>query len=265
MGTMVSLDVRTPVSATDLGRAVEAVSARLRGIDKAFSAWRPDSWVSRLIGGSVVAAQCPVEVQRVVRLAIDLMELTDGNFSPYWRRWEHGDSGPDPTGLVKGWAAQQASDLLIAHGLPDHVVNAAGDVVVSGQSSPGDPGAGWRIGVSDPHRPRALAGIVTLDQEASRWAVATSGPAELGAHVLDPHTGRAPCAVVSATIVTRLDGVKQGAAVVDACATALVAAGDRAPALSEDFAADGSGVVLIEASGSVLDPGQLLGSAQAAL
>ena len=75
----------------------------------------------------------------MVAIALDLMELTDGYFSPFWRRLPYGDPGPDPTGLVKGWAAQQASDVLMAHGLPDHVVNAAGDVVVSGQLGPGAP------------------------------------------------------------------------------------------------------------------------------
>ena len=261
MGTMVSLDVRTSVPAEVFAQAVETVAERLRRIDATFSAWRPDSWVSRLIDGRVVVAECPEEVRRVVQLAIDLEELTDGYFSPYWRRPEHAESGPDPTGLVKGWAAQQASDILIAHGLPDHVVNAAGDVVVSGRSSPGDPGASWHVGISDPHRARTLVGVVTLDREASRWAVATSGTAELGAHVRDPHTGRAPCAIVSATAVTRLDTLDEGAAVADACATALVAAGERAPGLRDDLASGGVDVFLIEASGSVIDPRQLLGPA----
>ena len=125
------------------------------------------------------------------------MELTDGYFSPFWRRLPYGDPGPDPTGLVKGWAAQQASDVLVAHGLPDHVVNAAGDVVVSGQLGPGRPrSARGASGSVTRTAPRALAGVVDLDQSASRWAVATSGTAELGAHVSDPHSGRFPRSVV---------------------------------------------------------------------
>ena len=95
---------------------------------------------------------------------MELMELTDGYFSPFWRRLPYGDPGPDPTGLVKGWAAQQASDILVSRGLPDHVVNAAGDIVVSGQAAPGDPACPWRVGISDPHRAGALVGVVDLDQ-----------------------------------------------------------------------------------------------------
>jgi FAD:protein FMN transferase len=261
MGTVVSLDLRTPARPEIVGQAVEAVTGRLRAIDELFSPWRPDSWVSRLISGAVGRADCPPEVQHVVELATGVMELTDGFFSPFWRRLPYGDPGPDPTGLVKGWAAQQASDLLIRHGLPDHVVNAAGDIVVSGQSAPGDPSCSWRIGISDPHRARELAGVVDLDQSTARWAVATSGTAQLGAHVSDPHTGSFPCSVVSATAVARIQGDEEGGAVADACATALVAAGERAPLLLETLRTHGVEAVIIESDGSVRDPHRLLGSA----
>ena len=261
MGTVVSLDVRTPARPEVLAEAVEAVTTRLRAIDELFSAWRPDSWVSRLISGDVSPLDCPTEVQRVVAVAMELMESTDGYFSPFWRRLPYGDPGPDPTGLLKGWAAQQASDVLVSRGLPDHVVNAAGDIVVSGHPAPTDPAIPWRIGISDPHVARALVGVLALDQKASRWAVATSGTAELGAHVSDPHTGRFPRSLASATAVTRLHGIEEGAAVADACATALVGAGESAPALLEKLTGLGVEALLIESGGSVRDPHQLLCSA----
>ena len=140
-------------------------------------------------------------------------------------------------------------------------MNAAGDVVVAGQTTPGDPECMWRIGISDPNRTGVLAGVVALDQTAARWAVATSGIAERGAHVSDPHTGRFPCFVVSATAVTRLDTIQEGAAAADACATALVAAGEGAPALTEQLAAHGAELLLIGSDGSVRDPWGLLGPA----
>ena len=261
MGTVVSLDVRTPARPEALAEAAEAVTARLLAIDELFSAWRPESWVSRLISGDVAPQDCPTEVQRLVALAMELMESTDGYFSPFWRRLPYGDPGPDPTGLVKGWAAQQASDILVSLGLPDHVVNAAGDVVVSGHPAPTDPAIPWRIGISDPHTARVLMGVLALDLRAARWAVATSGTAELGAHVSDPHTGRFPRSVVSATAVTRLDSTKEGAAVADACATALVGSGAKAQAVLEELTGLGVQMFLIANDGSVHDPDQLLCSA----
>ena len=258
MGTVVSLDVRTPAQPDALTEAVEAVTARLRAIDALFSAWRPDSWVSRLISGVVSPSDCPAEVQQVVAVAMELMESTDGYFSPFWRRLPYGDPGPDPTGLVKGWAAQRASDILVSRGFPDHVVNAAGDIVVSGHPAPTDPALPWRIGISDPHAARALVGVVDLDQTASRWAVATSGTAELGAHVCDPHTGRFPRCIASATAVADLDSISEGAAVAEACATALVGSGEGAPALLEKLTGLGVEMLLIASDGSVRDPDQLL-------
>jgi thiamine biosynthesis lipoprotein len=192
-------------------------------------------------------------VQQLVALSMELMDLTDGFFSPFWRPRPYGVPGPDPTGLVKGWAAHQASDLLLAHGLPDHVVNAAGDLVVSGDPSPARPEHRWRVGISDPHRPRALAGVIEVDATASRWAVATSGVAEHGAHVHDPHTGRPAGALAAATVATRLEGSSTGAAA-DAFATALVASGRGARALLGKLAGHGVTGVLIEADGTLHDP-----------
>jgi thiamine biosynthesis lipoprotein len=262
MGTVVSVDVGSPVPDERLGEAVEAITVRLRAIDETFSPWLSDSWVSRLIDGRVCLGECPPEVQHVVELSMNSMELTDGYFSPFWRRIEHGSPGPDPTGLVKGWAAQQASDILISHGLRDHVVNAAGDLVVSGSPGLGADRRTWRVGIANPLRPRELAGVVELGPGAPRWAVATSGLAELGAHVCDPHTGAFPRSIASATAVTRLNGINEGAATVDACATALVAAGDGVAALLEKFPAHGVDALLIEAGGTVRDPSSLLGRAQ---
>jgi thiamine biosynthesis lipoprotein len=116
----------------------------------------------------------------------------------------------------------------------------------------------WRIGISDPQRAGAIAGFVELDQTASRWAVATSGTAELGIHVSDPHTGRFPGDIASATAVTRLDGTDEGAAVADACATALVAAGQGAHSLLERLTERGLDTILIDRKGCVRDPRGLL-------
>jgi thiamine biosynthesis lipoprotein len=258
MGTVVSVDVRTPAEPDRVTQAVGAVGTRLRQIDGVFSAWRADSWVSSLIEGTVTLADCPREVRDVVGLALDLMEATDGFFSPFWRRLPYGEPGPDPTGLVKGWAAQQASDVLVRHGLGDHIVNAAGDLVVSGSPTPGDPAAAWHVGISHPRRPHTRMGFVELDQTSPRWAVATSGTAENGAHVSDPHTGRFPCSVVSATVVTRVAEGAHGGAAADAWATALVAAGGTASSLLRRLATEGAAGFLVAADASVTDPGHLL-------
>jgi thiamine biosynthesis lipoprotein len=251
MGTVVTLDVRADARPEHLATAFAAATDRLDAIDKAFSTWRPDSWVSRLLRQDLSLDDCPREVRDVVRLAERLAERTGGYFTPYWR----GDAPfPDPTGLVKGWAAQQASDVLLAHTLGDHVVNAAGDLVVSGAPRAGS-GSVWRVGISDPLAPGALAGVVELVPGAARLAVATSGTAELGRHVVDPYTRDHPGSVASATVLVGDD--PDAGAVADAWATALVAAGEHAATLLNTLGAKIRGL-LVHAGGGVTDPTGLL-------
>ncbi len=259
MGTVVTLDVRAAAGADAPAAAFAAAADRLHETDTVFSTWRADSWASRLLRGEVLRDDCPPEVRDAVVLAERLAETTDGYFSPYWRRGTSTGDGPDPTGLVKGWAAQLASDVLLAHGHRDHVVNAAGDLVLSGSPVPGDTDALWRVGISDPARPGALAGVLELPSGGWRWAVATSGSAERGRHVVDPHTGGFPGAVAAATAVARVGAPQaEAGAWTDACATALVAAGDHAAALVPRLAGHAVRSFVIHADGAVTDPDRLL-------
>ena len=103
-------------------------------------------------------------------------DLSDGWFDP-WAM----PGGVDPTGYVKGWAAQQALAELRADGICGAIVNAAGDVASSGGMGAGVP---FRIGIADPFSPRQLAAIIDLT-----GAVATSGCYERGQHLIDPFSG----------------------------------------------------------------------------
>ncbi len=255
MGTVVSLDVRTTRRPAGLAAAFAAAADRLNAIDETFSTWRPDSWVSRLLHGRVPLDDCPGEVRDVVRLAAQMTDLTGGLFTAHWRD-DRARPGADPTGLVKGWAAQQASDVLLAHGLEDHVVNAAGDLVLSGAPLAVRDGSPWRVGISDPLTAGALAGVVELlPAPGARAAVATSGTAEQGRHVVDPRTGSFPGAIASATVLVEAGSRHpQAGAVADACATALVAAGEQAAALLAELARNEVRGFLVHADGRVTDP-----------
>ncbi|WP_245862096.1 FAD:protein FMN transferase [Sanguibacter antarcticus] len=100
----------------------------------------------------------------------------------------------DTNGVVKGWAAQRAADVLSAHGVTSFCLNAGGDVVTRGEPEPGRP---WRTGVRDPWDPRRMLAVV----EQRDGAVATSGTYERGAHVWDGRTGERSLALVAATVV----------------------------------------------------------------
>ncbi len=76
----------------------------------------------------------------------------------------------------------------------------------------------WRIGIADPLRRGSLA-LVVAGQD---FAVATSGAAERGAHIIDPHTGRAAAGLASITVVG------PALTLADAYATAAFAMGPAA-------------------------------------
>jgi thiamine biosynthesis lipoprotein len=248
MGTVISLDVRTEAPGDDVEAALDAAETVLQDADATFSTYRPESWISRLARREVRPAELPVDVTEVFGLCAAVEELTDGWFTARWR----GNGGLDPTGLVKGWAAQRAGRLLRARGLADHCVNAAGDVALSGCPE-GE--RGWLVGIADPRAPQTLLGIVAAGDPTGIWAVATSGTAERGAHIHDPRTGEPVTSVLSATVVG------PDAALADGLATALVAAGAaRAPGLLASLRPLGWRGCLLSADGAVLDPDRLLDS-----
>ncbi len=212
MGTVFSFDIRTPGVAEN---AVEEAVRWLHRVDSTFSTYRADSQISRLARGELSRDTCTSEVQTVLACCDQLREETGGYFSAYASRQL------DPSGYVKGWSIERASDLLVAAGSRNHCVNGGGDVQCVGEAAPAQP---WHIGITHPLQPRSL--IATVGGGCGigdgGLAVATSGIAERGPHIIDPHTRYAPDGLVSVTVV----GSHLGRA--DAYATAAFAMGPSA-------------------------------------
>jgi FAD:protein FMN transferase len=216
MGTVVTFDLYTPDGRADDEVIRQLAEARdlLQRADAMFSTWMPGSPISRLRRGQITVAQAPAEVSEVLQLCETAREVSGGWFDP----WAMPD-GVDPTGYVKGWAAQQALGALSARSLCGAIVNAAGDIASFGGLANGQP---FRIGIADPFSPRRLATIISL-----AGAVATSGTYERGSHLIDPHSGKPSARVASASVT----GPDLGLA--DALATALAVAGQPGLAFVE--------------------------------
>jgi thiamine biosynthesis lipoprotein len=104
------------------------------------------------------------------------------------------DGLPDTDGVVKGWAAQRAADLVVSRGVQDLCLNVGGDVAVRGGPEPRRP---WAVAVGHPTKPGDTVAVVHL----SDGGVATSGTAERGAHLWDGRTGRPADDLASLTVV----------------------------------------------------------------
>jgi thiamine biosynthesis lipoprotein len=215
MGTKVIIDVyatAAPDSAAArpngelTGQLAEAV-AILHRADDIFSTWRPESPVSRLRRGEITAEQAPPQLAEMLDRCAVARDLSGGWFDP----WAV-PGGFDPSGYVKGWAAQNALAAFGASGSCGVLVNAAGDIASTGGPAAGRP---FRIGIPDPRSPLRLAAVVELS-----GAIATSGTYERGDHLIDPHSGRPAARAASASVT----GPDLGLA--DALATAVAVAGE---------------------------------------
>jgi thiamine biosynthesis lipoprotein len=189
MGMPVSLALRGRHTADARARAAWADAlAVLREADRVFSTFRPDSVVSRLGRGELDERDCPPEVREVLAIGEAARRDSDGAFDV--RR----DGRLDPSGVVKGWAVERAAAALVALPDTDFCLSAGGDLTCR-TLHPAD--APWRIGVEDPRDPRRLVAVIPV----RTGAVATSGAAHRGAHVVDARTGLPPAGLGSVTVI----------------------------------------------------------------
>lgn len=222
MGTVFTFDVvhdgGVDVPPPGLLRLLGKVRAVLRSIDAVFSLWKSGSPMSHVRRGELALAEAPAQIGDVLELCERARVLTNG-----WFDAGAAPGGVDPTGIVKGWAAERALDVLRDGGFHDVLINAAGDLVASGSPlGPGAPGQTvppWRIGIRRPDDQVRLAAVTEIGGSLPARSVATSGTYERGAHLFDPHTGRHAARLASATV----SGPELWLA--DAAATALAVAG----------------------------------------
>ncbi|MFM7109138.1 MAG: FAD:protein FMN transferase [Planctomycetaceae bacterium] len=137
----------------------------------------------------------------------------------------------DAGGIGMGYAADRALEVLASHRISAAMVDASGDVVVSGPPPGTD---GWRIALDPLGRCAAADGPLVL----AHAAVTTSGDArqcvEIDgrrySHVVDPRTGLGVPGPAAATVIAR------NGTTADALATAASVLGpDAGPAVVESF------------------------------
>lgn len=211
-GTVVTLELRGPeldaLGPQRLRAAVGTAVGWLHHVDRILSPFREHSELSLLRRREIGEAAVSGDVQDVLARCRIARDLTRGAFDP-WAM----PGGVDPCGLVKGWAADRAADLLVAAGYRHVKVDAGGDVVVRGGATTDRP---WVLGVQHPDDPASVIATVSLVD----GAVATSGTYERGDHVLDPTAATRPARGARAATVVARDG-----GLADALATALMVSG----------------------------------------
>ncbi|MBF0327540.1 MAG: FAD:protein FMN transferase [Nitrospirae bacterium] len=131
----------------------------------------------------------------------------------------------DLGGIIKGYAADKAVEVLKSNGIKAGIVAAAGDIRTFGKRH--DEGS-WNVGIKNPRQKGSVDEIVAV-VKLSGQAISTSGDYERFFekngiryhHILDPKTGNPAYGCQSVTIVAK------EAAITDAFATGIFVLGPK--------------------------------------
>lgn len=188
MGMTVSVEIADP-RATEAD--LQAVYDYFHTVDGRFSTYKESSEISQINKGILTESEYSSDMRDVLHLCDETKRLTGGYFNV-----ARPDGALDPSGLVKGWAIQNAANILRQRGFTNYYVDAGGDVQVSGVNGKGE---AWNIGILDPFsKEQKIVKVVATSQHG----VATSGTYLRGQHIYNPHNPKAPLTdIVSLTVI----------------------------------------------------------------
>lgn len=170
---------------------IDAAFRRFADIDARFSTYKSGSEISRINRRELKEKDLSDDMRLIFELAEETKIETNGYFDI-----RHPDGTVDPSGIVKGWAILSVADLLAERGYENFYVNVGSDVEVRGENAEHKP---WSVGIRNPFEKDTFAKVVRL----SNRGIATSGTAERGHHIWNPHAPGAPIAggIVSLTVI----------------------------------------------------------------
>ena len=218
-GTVILIELSSQkVGEDQLLIAAQEAKQFLVKVDELFSTYREDSQINALRAEKLDISGADPLVKEVWERCLQARESTGGAFDP-WKV----EGGFDPSGFVKGWAADKCGQIFEKYGIENSLVNAAGDISVrGGLLSEGVVGP-WPLQIRNPEK----FDEVVKDIPINNGAVATSGVGEKGSHIKDPFTGLIAIGALSATVIGPDGGMAE------ALATALVVLGKDGAALFE--------------------------------
>ena len=158
-------------------------------VDETFSTFKQSSEISLINRGGVKPKAYSRDMRAVLHLCRETREISGGYF----------DIGPrghwDPSGLVKGWAINNAAQRLLSLGHRNFYIEAGGDIQAFGRNAGHEQ---WRVGIRNPFAMTEIVKVLMIENQG----VATSGTYIRGQHIRDPHSPESPLTeIVSLTVV----------------------------------------------------------------
>ncbi len=152
---------------------INSVFDYFQQVDDQFSPYKDTSELAKVNDG-LPRRKWSKKMKEIIQLCDQTKKETKGYFDI-----RHNDK-IDPSGLVKGWAIQQAAQLISDSGLTNFYIEAGGDIQTSGVSADNAP---WTVGIRNPFNTEEIVKIVSL----SGQGIATSGTYIRGEHIYNPH------------------------------------------------------------------------------
>lgn len=185
MGMPITIDV---VDATVTQDNLDQIFEYFSSVDHTFSTYKETSEISQLNRGELLVEHASGSMKTILALSEQTKEDTHGYFDI------QRDGIFDPSGIVKGWAIQNAAQMLKDRGFRHFYIDAGGDIQVAGNNH----GKPWRIGIRNPFNRSENVKVLALTDRG----VATSGTAIRGQHIYNPYHRNTPILeIVSLTVI----------------------------------------------------------------
>lgn len=166
----------------------EEIFNYLISIDERFSTYKKNSEITLYNEKKIIKEDLSDDMKKVLELSEKTKKETNGFFDIVY------DGKIDPSGLVKGWAIYNASEILRKKGFKNFYVEIAGDIEIAGLNNEGKK---WAIGIRNPFDKKENVKVVYLSDKG----IATSGTYERGEHIYNPKDKRRDIEIVSITVI----------------------------------------------------------------
>ncbi len=168
---------------------ISKVYTYFKSIDARFSPYKRNSELNKINKG-LKKDQWSDQMKEVMKLCDQTKQISGGYFDI-----KRSDGTVDTSGLVKGWAIDNAAKILLDAGIENFYIEAGGDIAAYGNNEDGEP---WLVGIRNPFEQNEIVKRVKL----SNKGMATSGLYVRGDHIYDPmHEHKIPKKVASLSVI----------------------------------------------------------------
>lgn len=173
MGTPVIVEIKNEEARHEL---FDEVFDYFRYVDGKFSTYKDTSEITAINNKKIRKEDMSDDMKTVFELSEETKKLTNGYFDIVTPAGKY-----DTSGLVKGWAIFNASNILKNHGIKNFFVEAGGDIQTYGTNENDEP---WCVGIQNPfsEKKEVIKKVYLCKDEG----IATSGNYVRGNHIYNP-------------------------------------------------------------------------------